>query len=263
MMAESARSPLAGENFGRAIGRRLLPLAGLVAVLLAWQLVTWLWAIPNYILPQPLVLAHSFRVNAPALVPAIGVLLVEAACGFVVGSLVGVTVAFAVNRWPTVRVTVLPIAVAIRSVPLVAITPLVTLVVGIGHATVVVIAAIVVFFPTLVNVSRGLRSAPRSSLDLFKVLDASDWAVFWKLRLPAALPFLFAAFKITAPASIVAAMLAEYVASNAGLGYLIQESYVRYRYDLVWQIVVLATALTVAVYAALGVLERKVIRWRA
>jgi NitT/TauT family transport system permease protein len=196
------------------------------------------------------------------LASATWVLLVEAMIGFVMGNSIGVAMAFIVNRSLTMRATLLPLALAIRSVPVVAITPALTLAIGFGHQTVVTIATLACFFPTFVNVSRGLRATSATEVQLFRLYDSSEWNLFWKLRFKTALPYLFQALKITILAAVTATMIAEYVASQKGLGYLIQESYTRYRYVLVWQVVILATMLKVVLFLLISWVERRVIHWQ-
>jgi NitT/TauT family transport system permease protein len=228
-------------------------------IILAWQAATSLWQIPIYILPKPTDLVTGFTRNAGMLARGWSVTILEATAGFVIGNVFSITVAFLVTWSSTVRAGVMPVALAIKSVPMVAITPLITLIVGFGHSTVVTVAAVVCFFPTLVNVSRGLKAAPRSQVELFRILDANEFQLFWKLRLPYALPYLFTALRITAPAAIGGTMLAEYVASNAGLGYLIQDSYTQFRFVLVWQVVIVATVTTLAAYLAVAHFEAKLL----
>ncbi len=113
-----------------------------------------------------------------------------------------------------------------------------------------------------------LVAAPRSSsgkttvaLALMRALDAPDRFVYRRLRIPAALPYLFAAFKISAPASVLAAMVAEWTAANSGLGYLIIDAGDRYRFPLMWAAIVAATALAVVAFVLAAAVERRVIRW--
>jgi NitT/TauT family transport system permease protein len=127
---------------------------------------------------------------------------------------------------------------------------------------VVTIATLACFFPTFVNVSRGLRATSATEVQFFRLYDSSEWNLFWKLRFKTALPYLFQALKITILAAVTATMIAEYVASQKGLGYLIQESYTRYRYVLVWQVVILATMLKVVLFLLISWVERRVIHWQ-
>lgn len=230
-----------------------------LAILVLWQLIVMIFAIPIYILPQPINLITALPTNGQTLFNGWLVTILEASAGFIIGNVFSIAVAFLVTVSRTARAGIMPVALAIKSVPMVAITPIITLSVGFGHSTVVTVAAIVCFFPTLVNVSRGLRAAPRGAMDLFHILDANPVQAFWKLRLPYALPYLFTALRITAPAAFGGAMLAEYVASNAGLGYLIQDGYSQFQFILVWQIVVLATVTTLAAFSIVVWFEKRLV----
>ncbi len=238
-----------------------LRLGGLAGLVLVWQLATTLFQIPPYLLPQPIDLVQGVAENWGKLFPALRTLLIEALGGFVLGNTTGIVLAFMVNRSATLKAAFLPIALAIRSIPIVAITPLITLILGFGYVTTVTVAAIICFFPTFVNVSRGLLSSHPQALQFFRLLDSSEWNTFWKLRFPSALPYLFAALRVTAPASIIGAMVAEFIASDAGLGFFILLSYSSYRFDLMWQAIILTTLCGVVVFTLVGWLERLLIPW--
>jgi NitT/TauT family transport system permease protein len=122
-------------------------------------------------------------------------------------------------------------------------------------------ASLICFFPAVVNGTIGLRSVQPEALALFRAISASRWTVFWRLRLPSALPQLFAAFKVSAPASVLAAMIAEWLAANGGLGYLILDAADSYRFTLMWAGVAAATVLAVVAFALVNLLERRLVNW--
>jgi NitT/TauT family transport system permease protein len=250
--------PGSGARLREFLFRFASPLV-VLSLLAIWQLIAMAFAIPVYILPQPVNLITALPATGRTLFNGWAVTMMEASAGFIIGNVFSIAVAFLVTVSSTARAGIMPVALAIKSVPMVAITPLITLSVGFGHATVVTVAALVCFFPTLVNVSRGLKAAPRGAMDLFHIIDANPVQTFWKLRLPYALPYLFTALRITAPAAFGGAMLAEYVASNAGLGYLIQDGYSRFQFILVWQIVVLATVTTLTAFSIVVWFEKRVV----
>ena len=122
------------------------------------------------------------------------------------------------NLQRSVEQTVMPVAMVLRSVPLVAMTPLITLVFGRGLVCVTVIAGIVTFFPTLVNVTLALRATPQASIDLFRAYGAGPFKTMRKAQFPNALPAVFASLRIAAPLALVGALLAEWLATGKGLG---------------------------------------------
>jgi NitT/TauT family transport system permease protein len=245
----------------RAAGAVLRDAAAVVALVVLWQAVTVIFAIPAFLLPQPTVIARAFADNAGAIATATAQTSMEAALGFVGGNLLGLALATGFARWRLAEQLGLPVAIALRSVPLVAITPVLTILFGFGPLTIIVMAILISFFPALVAGTVGLRAPSAEALALMRVLDAPERVLYTRLRIPAALPYLFAAFKISAPASVLAAMVAEWTAANSGLGYLILDAGGRYRFPFMWAGIVAATALAVAAFVLASAAERRVIRW--
>jgi ABC-type nitrate/sulfonate/bicarbonate transport system permease component len=190
-----------------------------------------------------------------ALVPT----LVDAGLGFAIGTAAAVIVAAAVVTRSEVEQTVMPIAIALRSVPLVAMAPLVTLTFGRGLAGVTAVVALVVFFPTLVNVIVGLRSAPAQACDLITVYGGSQLALLRKVRIQYALPALFASARIAAPGAIGGAILAEWLASGKGLGNLLLRASFSSSFDTLWAGVVVIGGVSVTIYALVALIEAPVL----
>ena len=138
-------------------------------------------------------------------------------------------------------------------------TPLIALVFGQGIWSVTVIAGIVTFFPTLVNVVVGLRSAPSQSIDVVLRLRRRLWTIIRKVALPAALPSLFASARIAAPLALLGAVLAEWLATGKGLGALMLNSTTTSRYDTLWAAVVVITVVSVLVYGVISLIESAVL----
>ena len=165
-----------------------------------------------------LVTVPSAAADRSDLLSALWITLRDAAFGYVGGTVIAIAVAVAVVWRKDVAQTLMPVAIALRSVPLVAMVPILTLVLGQGLLSVVVIAGIVTFFPTLVNVAQGLRSAPATAFDLFAAYGATDFEILRKARLPYALPAIFASARIAAPGALLGAILAEWLSTGQGLG---------------------------------------------
>jgi len=238
--------------------REASAVAGLVLI---WQLATVALAVPVFLLPQPVVIAQALVSNIDLIARALLQTATEAGLGFVGGNLLGLVLAFVFVKSDLVSRAGLPLAIGLRSVPLIALTPLLTIIFGFGPLTIVVMAILISFFPALVAGITGLRAPTPEALALMRALNAPELLVYRRLRIPAALPYLFAAFKISAPASVLAAMVAEWTAANSGLGYLIVDAGDRYRFPLMWAVIVSATALAVAAFVAATIAERRVIRW--
>jgi ABC-type nitrate/sulfonate/bicarbonate transport system permease component len=184
---------------------------------------------------------------------------VDATFGYLAGTGVAVIVAMSVVMSRVVERTLMPVAIALRSVPLVAMTPLIALVFGRGLWAVTVIAGIVTFFPTLVNVVVGLRSAPVQAIDVVHAYGGSSWTIIRKVALLSALPSLFASARIAAPLALLGAVLAEWLATGKGLGALMLNSTTTSRYDTLWAAVVVITVVSILIYGIIALIESAVL----
>jgi NitT/TauT family transport system permease protein len=235
----------------------------IIGCIVLWQLVVWGFSVPTFMAPSPIAVIGAFKANAGTLFANFLPTLMEAVLGFLVGNVVAVLLAVWFVYSPIAEKAFYPIAVIVKSIPIIAIAPILVLLVGNGIAPKIIIAALICFFPTLVNMVQGLKSASPAMLDLMRVLSASGAEIFWKVRLPASLPFLFAALKIAATSSVVGAIVAEWIGSSYGLGALIIDATYNFRSPLLYATVVIAAALAVALFFAVSIVEKKVVRWKA
>ncbi len=185
--------------------------------------------------------------------------LVDSAIGFVTGMTAALLTAalFVVSR-PAAQ-TFMPLATLLRSVPLVAMTPLITLVVGRGVAVVAVMGGIVVFFPALVMIMTGLANAPRQVNDVIAVYGGGRWTALRRAAIPASVPSLFGAAKVSVPGAIVGATVAEWLGTNKGLGASLQQALPAAAYDELWASVLVITVASIVIYAIVGVVETLVL----
>jgi ABC-type nitrate/sulfonate/bicarbonate transport system permease component len=244
---------------------------GFLAVSVLVTLVCWvgfikLFNLNSYFAKSPaavwdyLAQGPSAAANRLQLWQALVTTLRDASLGYRFGTVLAVVAAMTVVTYRSVEAAFMPVAVVLRSVPLVAMTPLIALVFGRGLVSVTVIAGIVTFFPTLVNVVTGLNSAPQESVLLMRAYNASSWTTLFKLRLPSALPSLFSSARIAAPGAMLGAVLAEWLATGQGLGYLMLEASTTSEFSQLWSGVVLITASSAVIYAVVGLVETPVLR---
>jgi ABC-type nitrate/sulfonate/bicarbonate transport system permease component len=158
--------------------------------------------------------------------------------------------------WRAVEQTLMPIAMALRAVPLVAMTPLIALIFGRGLLSVTVIAGIVTFFPVLVNISLALRAVPTPALDLMRAYGASPYVTLWRVQVPSALPALFAAMRVAAPLALVGALLAEWLTTGQGLGYLMLQAVTTFELDRMWTGVTIVTVASIVLYSLISAVEQ-------
>ena len=195
-----------------------------VATLALWEAVVRVFAIPIFILPPPSQVAQALwrGIASGVYVHHLGYTLVETLLGFIVGSLLGffLGTAVAMNRW--VELFLYPYIVMFQSLPKVALAPLIVVWFGLGLTSKVINAALVAFFPLLVNTMVGLKSADEDRVSLMRSLAATDTQIFWMLRLPNAMPFVMAGLDVAMIFALIGAIVAEFVGAQRGLGMLIQ-----------------------------------------
>jgi sulfonate transport system permease protein len=209
----------------------------------------------NYMFEHPEAVAHRAEI-----LDALGTTLIHSGVGYIVGTAVAVAVAAAMAMWPTLERAAMPSAIVIRSIPIVAMAPLIALVFGRGLLGVTVVVGLVTFFPTLVHLIAGLRSAPERACDVIASYGGSRFTIGQKVRFPYALPALFAAARIAVPAAIGGATLAEWLSTGTGMGNLLVLSFSASRFGTLWAASVVIVGLSVAFYAAISVLEAAVLR---
>ncbi len=250
----------------RAVGRSLLTFAlTLVVVLALWIAVIELFGISSYVAKGPLdvwaylVTDDDAGEHRTQLVGDLAITLADAFVGFVAGLVVALLGAMAFRLSRGVEQALMPIAMLLRSVPLVAMAPLIILIFGRDVATVAVVAGIVVLFPALVTIVFGLRSASPEMLDVVAVYGGSRWTALRKVALPASLPSLFAAVRISVPGALTGALLAEWLATGDGLGSAIQTAYAQVQFSLVWSAVLVVTAVSLVLYNVVQLAETVVL----
>jgi ABC-type nitrate/sulfonate/bicarbonate transport system permease component len=175
------------------------------------------------------------------------------------GALPGTRRATAFRLSRGVEHALMPIAMLLRSVPLIAMAPLIILIFGRDVATVAVVAGIVVLFPALVNIVFGLHSATPETLDVVTVYGGNAWTALRTVALPASLPSFFAAVRISVPGALTGALLAEWLATGDGIGSAIQTAYSQVQFSLVWSAVVVVTTVSLVLYNVVQIVETLVL----
>jgi NitT/TauT family transport system permease protein len=156
----------------------------------------------------------------------------------------------------------MPFALAVRSIPVVALTPLLIFLLGVDWKPKVAVAALVVFFPTLVNMAIGLRAVDARAFELMHVLNASRGQVLFRLRFPSSVPYFFAALKVAVPSAVLGAAVAEWINAGAGIGYLVIIATFQFQTPLLYATMVVVCATTMVLYWSVGLLERWLVPWR-
>ena len=258
---QAVRSSVANAERREKIANFAIPVGTAIALVVIWQLGVRLFEVPTYIAPAPSDVATTFVDQFPLLMKNFWPTFYESVMGFFMGNLAAILIAVAFVHSRTVERAFFPIAVFINTIPILAIAPILVLIFGAGLTAKVVIASLICFFPTLVNMVRGLQSVSPQALELARILSASKSEIFWKIRLPSSLPFLFSALKIAATTCVIGAIVGEWVGADLGLGALIIDSTFNFRSALLYATVFLSSGLSVMLFAAVTIAEKLIVRW--
>lgn len=238
-----------------------LPIGTAASLVLTWEIGVRVFGVPSYIAPAPSDVAMIFMEQMPLLMRNFWPTFFESILGFLAGNLAAILLAIAFVHSRSAERAFFPIAVFVNTIPILAMAPILVLIFGAGLTAKVVIAAMICFFPTLVNMVRGLQSVSPQALELARILSASKSEVFWKIRLPSSLPFLFSALKIAATTCVIGAIVGEWVGADRGLGALILDSTFNFRSAVLYATVFMSSGLSVMLFAMVSIAERLIVRW--
>lgn len=236
----------------------VMPLVAFVAIMLLWQNVVKQAQLP----PPSQIIGALGSSHSVLLDDTVATFWEEALRGYLIGCGLAFVFAVVCVRFPFLRRGVMPYAIISNSIPIIAFAPIVVFLFGFGWESKAIVVIMLTFFPMLVNTIAGLTSYDSLSRELMRSYAASGWAVFWKLQLPNALPYIFNGLKICTTLSVIGAVIAEYFPGpNRGLGFEILNQANQAAWDQVWAGVVLACIIGIAFYLAVLALERALTFW--
>lgn len=241
--------------------RRVMPLIGAASLLALWWALIAIFDVKPFIAPAPQVVAATLIAKAPILWANLVPTAIEAVCGFLIGNLAAIAIATLFVHRKMVELAFFPIIVLLNSVPVVAKAPILVLLLGNGMSPKIAIAAVICFFPTLVNMVRGLEAVSPQAMELMHVLSATKREVFWRLRVPTSVPYLFSALKIAASTATVGAIVGEWIGSQEGIGALIIQATYNFDSALLYATVVTGSVFSVAFFLLIRLIERLCVRW--
>mgnify|MGYP001038869453 CR=1 FL=1 len=242
--------------------RIFAPILLLLFLLGVWELLVRVAGVPAYILPPPSRIATTFGLRFSLIWGHTVVTMAEIALGLVLGGTAGFLLAVAIVYVPVLEWALHPLIIASQMVPVFAIAPLLIVWLGYGIWPKVVVAALIGFFPMVINGIDGLRSASEETVDFFRSLGATRWQVFAKLRFPASLPALFSGWKIGATLSVVGATIGEWIGARRGLGFLMLQSNALLRVDVVFAAILALALVGLLLFGVVRIIERWALRWR-
>jgi len=245
--------------------KRLLPIfLSSIVFVLGWHLFTTYGDIPQFILPSPVSVWERFlkSVRDGSLPYHTGITLIEIVLGLLVGVCFATIVGYALAKSRSLERVLSPYLVASQAVPVVAIAPLLVIWLGDGILSKVVICALIVFFPVLVNTVVGVRAVPIALHDLMNSLHATRAQILWKVEVPASLPIFLGGLRIGATLSVIGAIVGELVSAEQGLGFLLQLGDFQYDTAMVFVAVFMLVALALMLYGIVTMLEKRYLKWQ-
>jgi NitT/TauT family transport system permease protein len=257
-----------GRSGGRSRAAQLValyapPIVVFIVVVLLWELVTDKTA--RHVIPAPSEIVSAAAKNFDYIQRSALATIYEAIGGLVIGTVGGILVAFATARWITARDVLLPVAIASSAVPIIAVAPILNNWFGVlNPVSKMMMAALLVFFPVMINVTRGLVEVQPASVELMRSYAATEFQVLRKLRVPNMLPFLFTALKVGATLAFIGAIVGEYFGGTSDvIGRVVLTAMSSGSYDLAWAGILVGAIGAVVAYVVISALERVAIPWHS
>ena len=241
--------------------RLMLPIAGLALLLLAWQLSVVAFDVPPAVLPRPGLVLDATIANWRLVLSEGWITLLESLYGFLLAFALGVPLAVAIAGSRTLNLMFYPLLIATQSLPKVALAPLILVWLGTGMESKLAIAWLVAFFPIVVDTATGLRNTPAEFLDLATAVRASPFQAFWKIRFPAALPFVISGSKVAITLAVIGAVIGEFIGSNEGLGNLLLVANSQINIPLAFACLIGLAAIGIGLYGAVAAVELALKPW--
>jgi NitT/TauT family transport system permease protein len=241
--------------------RVALPVLGLALLILAWHFYVVVFEVAAVVLPRPGQVLASTLDNWRLVVSEGWITLLESLYGFVLAFALGVPLAVAIAGSRTLNLMFYPLLIATQSLPKVALAPLILVWLGTGIESKLAIAWLVAFFPIVVDTATGLRNTPAEFIDLATSVRASAFQTFWKIRFPAALPFVISGSKVAITLAVIGAVIGEFIGSNEGLGNLLLVANSQLNIPLAFACLFGLAIIGIGLYAAVVLVELALKPW--
>ena len=235
----------------------------LISVIALWEFGTRFFNIQKLLLPPASAVFAEWNKFSNLIIFSAFFTLHEAVVGFSIAAVVGISLAVIAVYIPLMRQIVMTAIVGINATPKVALAPILVIWLGRDAPSKYALAFLLSFFPIVINSVRGLTEVPTELMNLYKLMQANPWQVFWKVRLPNALPSIFDGFKIGLPIAMIGAVTCELIApARAGIGYQITVAQSNFNSAMIWACLITIATLALLVYRGLVVIEDRVLYWR-
>lgn len=237
-------------------------LIAFIMVLVSWQSLCALLKVPTYVLPTPTAIMSSFSsLSLGRWLEHIFATLSVALSGYVLAIFISIPLAMAITKSALVSRIAMPWLIVIQSTPVVAIAPILITVLGASSLPRIVITTLIAFFPIVISTTTGLRSVPAELVDLSKTLRAPRSREYWQIRIPYAMPYIFSSLRVAITLAIIGAVVAEFVSSDKGLGYLINFSMSNFKVALAFASLVILVICSLGLYSLITLIQKKLFAW--
>ncbi len=242
-------------------GTYILPLITTALLFVGWELAVRLFSIPEFILPAPSAILSEIPQWGGAVAKNAWTTLATTLLGFLIALVSGVLLGFVIGYSKLANLTIYPLLIGFNTIPKVALVPLMSIWFGIGAVPAVITAFLLAFFPIAVNVAIGLATVEPEMQDVLVSLGASRFEVFQKVGLPHTMPYLFASLKVAISQAFIGSVIAETVASNGGIGYVILSASSNFNVPLAFLALLSLAVMGVILYSLFMVLEKRFVHW--
>jgi NitT/TauT family transport system permease protein len=258
---EKAASDKKGKPPAAAFYEVVLPLLATAAAFLLWEGVCRTFKVPAYLVPAPSQIWTDTMAIGPTVFGHTMATLKTVMLGFAFSILVSLPLAVMLTASPAIAAAVYPFLVWTQSIPKVALAPILVVVLGSNELPRVVSTVLVAFFPLVISIATGLMSVPPELLELSRACRASKWSELWRIRLPFAIPFIFAGLKVAVSLAVVGAVVAEFVNADAGLGFLIVTSTAFFKVPVAFGALIILSFMGVTLFQIVVIAERVFFPW--
>ena len=239
------------------------PVVAFVIFISLWQAIPTILEIKSFILPKPTDVVAAAIKDWDLLWPAMQITIVEAVIGFLLSAVIGIGVSILLASSRIIEISLYPYAVILQTIPVIAIAPIVVIWFGSGFNSIIIISFLIGFFPIVSNTLMGLNSVDKNMVDLFQLYNASKWQTMWKLRIPAAMPYIMSGLKVSCTLSIIGAITGEYIAGigggKGGLGYAITVAAVQLKTPYLFACAIAGALFGIVFYLIVSFISRLVL----
>lgn len=239
----------------------IYPILSILAILALWECLSVFEIVPSFMLPTPAETVQAFVHDFGLLMSHMKVTLIETLVGTLIGISIGFLSAVLMDRWDPAYKAMYPLIVLTQTIPAVAIAPLLVLWFGYKMLPKVILIVLITFFPIVIGVLDGFRSADRDAINLLRSMGASEWQIFRHIKFPNALPNFFSGLRITVAYAVVGAVLAEWLGGFAGLGVYMTRVKKSFAYDKMFAVIFLISIISLILIWLVNVLQKKCMPW--